>query len=75
MNLCEYKVGDKVDVFLYEKKRSATVTKVSDEGVEVKLDKPIFIKFVEGRDFKAYLDPETYMKRFLIKDKGIMDKL
>ena len=75
MELSDYKIGDRVNVYVYRMGKTATVTNVSEECVEVKLDNPLFIKFVDGSDFYAYLDPETYMKRFLIKDKRIIDKL
>ena len=75
MNLSEYKVGDKVDVFLYAEKRHATVINVSDEGVEVEIDSPMHLMFLEYDDYVSYLDPETYMKRFLIRYAGIIDKI
>ena len=75
MNLSEYKVGDKVDVFIYGNKRPATVTKVSDEGVEVELDSSLPFSKMEYSDFVSYLDPPSCLKRFLIKYAGIIDKI
>lgn len=75
MNLSEYKVGDKVDIYVYAEKRPAVVTNVSDEGVEVEIESPMHLMFVEYNDYVSYLDPETYMKRFLIRYAGIIEKI
>ena len=75
MTLSEYKVGDRVDIFVWEKKRPATVTKVSDEGVEVELDSSLPFSRMEYSDFISYLDPPSCFKRFLIKYAGIIDKI
>lgn len=76
MELSEYKVGDRVDVYLFREKRPATVTSVSDEGVEVVIDNPIKLSTVNWRDdFITYIDPAIYLERFLIKYAGLIDKI
>ena len=73
MKLNDYKVGDKVTVFVLGKKKPAKVLNVSDEGVEVELYNPYSIKKCVFNDYIVYLDSVTYIKRFLIKYKGIID--
>lgn len=73
MKLNDYKVGDKVTVFVLGEKRPAKVLDVSDEGVEVELDNPCCLKKFEYYDYNTYLDPATYMKRFLIKHAGYIN--
>ena len=75
MKLNEYKAGDKVTVFVLGEKRPAKVLDASDEGVEVELDKPCSLNMLEFDDYNIYLDPATYMKRFLIKYEGIIDRI
>ena len=75
MKLNEYKIGDRVDIYIYGEKRPATVTNVSDEDVEVELDNPMYFTKIVNIDFTVYLDPGTYMKRFLIKYSGIIDRI
>ena len=75
MNLCEYKVGDRVDIYVYAEKRPAVVTNVSDEGVEVLLDSPMYLNTIEYNDYVSYLDPPTFLKRFLIRYAGIINKI
>lgn len=76
MKLSEYKIGDRVtvDVF-WGVERQATVTNVSEESVEVELDNPMHITRIDAIDFIVYLEPETYMKRFLVKYSGIIDRI
>lgn len=75
MKLNEYKIGDRVDIYVYVEKRPATVINVSDEGVEVELDNPMYLTKIDNVDFIVYLEPETYMKRFLVKYSGIIDRI
>ena len=75
MKLNEYKIGDRVDIYVWGKKRPATVTNVSDEDVEVELDNPMYFTKINQIDFTVYLEPETYMKRFLVKYSGIIDRI
>jgi hypothetical protein len=51
------------------------VINVSDKGVEVELDNPMYLPKINKIDFTVYLEPETYMKRFLIKYSGIIDRI
>lgn len=75
MELSEYKIGDRVDIYVYGEKRPATVINVSDESVEVELDNPMYLRKINQVDFTVYLEPETYMKRFLVKYSGIIDRI
>lgn len=75
MKLSEYKIGDRVDIYVYGEKRPATVINVLDKGVEVELDNPMYLTEIDNGDFIVYLDPETYMKRFLVKYSGIINRI
>jgi hypothetical protein len=75
MKLSEYKIGDMVDIYIYGEKRPATVINVLDKGVEVELDNPMYFTKIDNGDFIVYLDPETYLKRFLVKYSGIIDRI
>lgn len=75
MKLNEYRTGDKVTVSVLGEERPAKVLDVSDEGVEVELNKSFYLESLTFEDYIVYLDPATYMKRFLIKYEGIIDRI
>ena len=71
----KYEIGDRVTVYVWGDDRHATVTNISDDGIEVELDKPFNIDYVSKNEYTAYSDSTAYFKRFLIKSEYLIDKI
>ena len=75
MKLSDYKIGDKVKVCVLGENKTATVLNASDDGVDVEIDNPTTLRYIESNAFIAYFSPKTRIEKVKIKNEYTIAKI